>query len=39
MYEKLEELNIDNCGFQLRKIFGYVFYNILFYIFKKLLGE
>lgn len=39
MHEKLEELNIDNRGPQLRKTSGYVFYNTSPYTFKKLLGE
>lgn len=39
MHQKLEELNIDNRGPQLRKTSGYVFYNTSPYTFKKLLGE
>jgi type I restriction enzyme M protein len=37
--DKLEELNIDNRGPQLRRASGYVFYNTSPYTFKKLLGE
>ncbi len=39
MYQKLEELSIDNKGPQLRKTSGYVFYNTSPYTFKRLLGE
>jgi type I restriction enzyme M protein len=39
MNDKLEELNIDNKGPQLRKTSGYVFYNTSPYTFKRLLGE